>query len=693
MADRNKRLLLCDCLRSMRIDGEQVARACGLGQAPAIGSHLCRAQIETFKDAARDAAAAGGSLVVACTQEAPIFRETLDELGADAPAVFTNIRERAGWSEDGARAGPKIAALLAEAMVDIPPARSVTLESKGACLVYGRDEAAIEAARRLAPRLAAHVVLTGDDEILPPAAMDAPIFRGAARSARGRLGAFVVTFDGYAPYRVDSRRSLAFGEARDGAVLDFDLIVDLTGGAPLLPAPEKRDGYFHPDPGNPAAVQRALFDAVELVGVFEKPLYVDFKEDLCAHARSTLVGCSRCLDACPASAIAPDGDTVAIDPYVCGGCGACASVCPTGAAAYEMPTANALLERARASLGAYAAAGGVGPVLLIHDERRGEALIHLAARFGRGLPANAIPFVVNEVTQIGFDVLGGMLAYGAERVLILTPPERRDETAGLAGQAALANAVLEGLSFAAPRVEMIDALDPDALEAALWDLAPLEPIPPAAFLPLGGKRDLFRLALGHLHDAAPAPVDVVALPPGAPFGTVEVDAAGCTLCLACVGACPTGALQDDPDAPTLRFQEDACVQCGLCRTTCPERVIALRPRIAFAEEARQALVVKQEEPFHCVRCGKPFGTRASIERIVSQLADRHPMFKEGAMVDRIRMCEDCRVVDQANAADSPFAAGGPRRPRTTDDYLREEEEEVRAAREALRRGELDGADG
>ena len=51
------------------------------------------------------------------------------------------------------------------------------------------------------------------------------------------------------------------------------------------------------------------------------------------------------------------------------------------------------------------------------------------------------------------------------------------------------------------------------------------------------------------------------------------------------------------------------------------------------------------------------------------------MFKDGAMVDRIRMCDDCRVIDQAD--NLPFAFGTPRRTRTTEDYLREEEEQAR----------------
>ena len=558
-------------------------------------------------------------------------------------------------------------------MLDIPPARSVTLESGGSCLIYGHDETVIEAARQLAGHLGVHVVVTGEQDILPPTAMDVPVFTGRLQSVSGHLGAFKVGIDGYAPYLVQARHVMAFGDHPNEAELEFDIIIDLSGGTPLVPGPEKRDGYFHPDPGNPGAVQRVLFDAAELVGTFEKPLYVDYNSSLCAHSRSRLTGCTRCIDACPASAITSAGDTVEIDPHVCGGCGLCASVCPTGAASYEMPTATALNQRVRTLLRTYKSAGGTHPVLLVHDGRRGEELIHASARFGRGLPARVVPLVVNEVTQIGFDTLVCMLAYGAEQVLILVPPERRDEAAPMIEQVELANSVLAGLSLEAPRVRALEIDDPDALDTELWELPALAEISGASFLPVGTKREIFRLALGHLHEVSPAPVDVIDLPPQAPFGLVEVDTEGCTLCLACVSACPTGALQHNPDRPMLRFQESACVQCGLCKTTCPERVITLQPRLNFLEEARQAVVLNEEEPWHCIRCDKPFGTKSSIERIVKQLADRHPMFKDSAMVDRIRMCDDCRVIDQAD--NLPFAFGTPRRTRTTEDYLREEEEE------------------
>jgi ferredoxin len=183
-----------------------------------------------------------------------------------------------------------------------------------------------------------------------------------------------------------------------------------------------------------------------------------------------------------------------------------------------------------------------------------------------------------------------------------------------------------------------------------------------------------RTALRELHSVAPAQPNVVPLPQSSPFGSVEIDVAGCTLCLACVSACPTGALTDDPERPMLRFAEDACVQCGLCKATCPEKVIALRPQLDFRAATAAARVLKEEEPFACLRCGKPFGVKSTIERVTAKLEGRHWMFKGSAQrLDLIKMCEDCRVIVVTESDFDPHSK--PRPPvRTTEDYLRERDQ-------------------
>ena len=667
MADQ-RAIVACSCEDTMPLDAQALRQGCP-GAHLVTGRHFCRSELDRF----RELVAAGTPVTMGCTQEAPLFREIAAQ--SDGDVTFVNLRENAGWSADGSGAGPKMAALAAAAAEPMPDTSFVTLASEGVILVYGRDEGAIEAASLLKDHLDVTVLITQPDHVAPPRASDFPIVKGTIRGAKGHLGVFEITVDDYAAPSPSSRGALAFGPTRDGATSRCDILLDVSGGAPLFPAADWRDGYLRADPRDPAAVLRAVLRARDLVGSFDKPRYISFADHLCAHSRSGIVGCRRCLDLCPTGAIAPAGDRVAIDANICAGCGQCAAVCPTGAAGYAMPPADALMRRLRTLLAVYREAGGRIPILLFHDEDHGGALIEALARHGEGLPSNVLPILVNEITQIGLETLAAAFAYGASAVRFLLHAKPRHDVTGLMNTIALAQPIVAGLGLEGTRVAAIETDDPFALGDMLRSIEPGNIVSqPASFQPVGSRREILRLALRELHRTAPVPVDVVALPAGAPFGAVEITAQGCTLCLACVSACPTGALSDDPERPMLRFAEDACVQCGLCKATCPEKVISLVPRIDFRSVTAAARVLKQEEPFSCVRCSKPFGVKSTIERVVAKLEGKHWMYQGSASrLDVVKMCEECRVAAVTEEGFDPY--GAPARPklRTTDDYLRERE--------------------
>jgi ferredoxin len=671
MAERPGTVLICSCEDTMPLDGAAVRRACA-GAQVVEGRYLCRTELERFRAAAQG----GAPVTVACTQEAPLFEEVAEEIDGSGPLTFVNIRETAGWSKDASGAGAKMAALIAAAAEPQPMFPFVTFESEGITLLYGKDERVLEAAELLKDHLDITVLLAPGAGVAPPRVTEYPVVRGAIRSATGRLGAFELTVENYATPRPSSRDTLAFGAPRNEATSRCDILIDLSGGAPLFPAFDLRDGYLRADPNDPAAVLRAVLKARDLTGSFDKPRYISFSADLCAHSRSRIVGCRRCLDLCPTGAIAPAGDHVAIDPHICAGCGQCAAACPTGAAAYALPPSDALLRKLRTLLATYRDAGGQQAVVMFHDAEHGGAMIDALARYGDGLPANVLPVLVNEVTQVGLEAIAAAFAYGASAVRYLTRGKARHDVAGLHRTVALAQPILAGLGFAGERIAAIETDDPDALGAALRAVSSMDAAAkPATFAAIGQKREVVRLALRELHAAAPSPVDVIALPEGAPFGTVVVNVEGCTLCLSCVSACPTGALSDDPEKPMLRFAEDACVQCGLCKATCPEKVISLKPQLDFRAATAMSRVIKQEEPFECISCGKPFGVKSSVERVVAKLEGKHWMYKDSKKrLDVIKMCENCRVTAMAAEQFDPF--GAPARPnvRTTEDYLREREQ-------------------
>jgi ferredoxin len=544
----------------------------------------------------------------------------------------------------------------------------LVLSSGGVVLIYG-GAAAIEAGQLLEPFLDVSVLMPDIADVMGSQALPFPVARGVIRSAKGHFGAFeLIVADYGAPRAADGL--IAFEDACDDAMSRCDLILDLSGGAPLFHAPHLRDGYLRADPRHREGWIAVVSQARELVGTFEKPRYIHFTDSRCAHSRSRITGCTRCLDLCPAGAIAPAGDHVSIDPYICAGCGQCAAACPTDAAAYALPPADEIMRNLRSRLLALDPDGKAATVL-IHDVAHGAPLLQILQAEG-GVPQSVLPLGVNEVTQVGLEILLAAFLYGAAAVRLLLRARPRHDLSGLYATMALTESLLGGLGFGGTRIATIETDDPDALALSLQNTPDLPAAHPASFLPMGGdKAAMRRQVLRQLHRIAPMAVDIIPLPKGAPFGSVDLDVEGCTLCLSCVSACPTSALQDDNDQPMLRFTEDACIQCGLCQATCPEQVIRLRPQLDFRSSSASARILKSEQPFCCIRCSKPFGVRSIIERVTAKLAEKHWMFKgANQRLELIKMCDECRVTVVSEQNLDPY--GPPRAPlRTTDDYLRE----------------------
>ena len=206
MADRPPNILICSCEDTMPLDDSAVRRGCR-GAEVATAHQLCRAELEKF----RAAAAGGEPLIVGCTQEAPLF----SEVAGSADITYANIRETAGWSKDANAAGPKMAALLAAAAEPAPEVPFVNLNSEGVILIYGRDDQAIEAGNLLKDHLDVTVMITPPAEVTPPRVTDFPVVKGSIRAAKGYLGAFELTVDGYAQPAPSSRGALSFAAPRD----------------------------------------------------------------------------------------------------------------------------------------------------------------------------------------------------------------------------------------------------------------------------------------------------------------------------------------------------------------------------------------------------------------------------------------------------------------------------------------------
>jgi ferredoxin len=251
------------------------------------------------------------------------------------------------------------------------------------------------------------------------------------------------------------------------------------------------------------------------------------------------------------------------------------------------------------------------------------------------LPARVIPIECFHAASIGMDLMLGAMAYGASQVMVLsTGKVAEGYLAALRKQMGYAQTIVNALGYAGRHFSLIESL------GALWEIEPAATVAKAATFNLSAeKRTTLDFALDHL---ARREEKTIPLPAGAPFGALEVNRQTCTLCKACIGACPESALIDSTETPSLRFIERNCVQCGLCVNTCPETAITLVPRLLIGAKAKEPVTLNEAEPFNCVRCGKPFGTRQMVDNMLGKLGG-HSMFAGGTR--RLQMCGDCRVVD------------------------------------------------
>lgn len=515
---------------------------------------------------------------------------------------------------------PVASALMAAAGCGLPaPVPAVPYYSQGRVLVIGASADALEPARILAASLPVTLLLEDGADF--PADEEFPVLRGEIERIVGWLGAFTVSW--------------RFDDASHQG--EFDLVLNLTSQR-YFTMHQPPQGYFFPQ-GDAEAMNAAMADILDGSGEFEKPKFFLYNAKTCAHSRSRLEGCSRCIEVCSTEAISAAGDHIRVEPHLCMGCGACATVCPSGAMQYNFPAMSYWGDKLKLALEAYHAAGGRQACVLLHNPDDGAALVRRVA-----LPGNVIPLEVFHTASIGLDWLLGAVTLGAAHIAIVTAgSEAPQYLEALREQMALGETILHGLGYDGMHFSLVTGAD--AMHE-LDRLPPAEiPTQQAGFRWFDEKRTTLDFCLEHLVRHAPMPIDAaIPLPEHAPFGEVVVDGGRCTLCFSCVGACPAAALQDGAGLPALKFIERNCVQCGLCENACPEDAIELVPRLLLAAGARQARVLHEDAPFPCVRCGKPFGTTSMVGSMLRKLSG-HSMFATPEARRRLQMCGDCRVID------------------------------------------------
>ena len=235
----------------------------------------------------------------------------------------------------------------------------------------------------------------------------------------------------------------------------------------------------------------------------------------------------------------------------------------------------------------------------------GRAAIASLARRGRGLPARVIPFEVHHVASVGLDVWLAALAHG--RVADRGARDRR-RSAAVSRGAGTADELSPTRSSrrSATRAEhlrVVEAPTGGARRRALVVAAGAG----------GARAGDVRVHDRQAHDARRSRSSTSRgtrrcrsgrsrLPPGAPFGAIVVDRDACTMCLACVGACPEGAILDNQRgaAAVASSRRSAC-SADCARRPAPRTPSRSRRGSSLTPEAKAAArAQRSRRSFNCI---------------------------------------------------------------------------------------------
>lgn len=542
-----------------------------------------------------------------------------------------------------ALAEARAAALATGLKGDLTPTSLVSFSSTGVVALIGPLPSALETAEALGELPGCVVVATdggtpGATETREVNGRSIPIVFGRPSAIEGFLGKFSITI-AREGQEIDLAKSMALPSGYIDVVLDLSREPVLT--YEVLPA-----GYFAPK-GDNDAMLAACESVVNMRGQFEKPRYVMYNPDICAHGARGVAGCRRCLDVCPADALHSIGEKISVETHLCQGMGSCASACPTGALSYAYPNRADQLNRLRRTIAHFREHAKLAPTLLFYGGDDGPQ--EITACLSQA-PESVIPWRLEELGSVGPELWLSAIAYGARAIILArtqnTPASVSNE---IAREIQQVNALLDGLGWSDRLITMMEMNEsqPLPLRAQSSD-DQLKTMRVATYAGLEEKRAVLRASIDHLINEADNVPAVIQLPKGTPLGEVQVDKSKCTLCMGCVAVCPAGAILDNKERPCLSFIEWNCVQCGLCENTCPEKAISLQARLLTDSNARMGRrVLNEEEPFKCLDCGKPFTTQSMISRMEEKLSG-HRMF-QGEGLRKLKLCEDCRVKEMFKA--------------------------------------------
>ena len=330
-----------------------------------------------------------------------------------------------------------------------------------------------------------------------------------------------------------------------------------------------------------------------------------FDESSCVHTRHQKARCKRCVEVCPANAIAVSGNDVSLDLEPCTGCGACAAVCPTNALALPFGQRSKTVAKSVEASGLLNGHSVIACEKLLSAVQGMVDLEKVAAVPCLGAIDVALPIELAARQVATMTCVHKNCADCENRVAFEAFASMRHafETLVEAWRIPLSMKVTDKLPKGT-RLEQVrdyderkrrffsdvgrEAKSAAAMTAdfAIKDALAIEEEERPRFAKVDAKGNLphkvperrasMMANLGSFGRPASE-----ALPAGL-WGKVTIDVDACMSCRACATFCPTGALfkfHTKKGVIGVKQRPEQCVDCALCQDVCPHQALRLDDRI------------------------------------------------------------------------------------------------------------------